>query len=1206
MKPYYKHLMMLALLIATGWTTATALPTKMLTTAEAQAITYSWTDANGTSHDVNLAQTATNAYWIYDMIREVYTNPSVPGIWQATYEGPAYSSSYYTSFNAGLTDRPGTAYYLTDPDNATRGRDVYYGAIGEGWNITSAPQPSQEGYTMLFVALKDTYQDYCTAERLDADPYFTTKEEVIELIENTIDSVMLVTEGIRVNEGTTNAGAVFSVKGFFNRFFFMTKGRANDLSYGQDMYSAWRGKTSHTTAQGYPAADEHFGTMPLFNQMFEQFSPNDATIETDQTHVDLTDFYSSMVNGSTYNVKHDCNSVPYQHHAFSMAGSSANTHYTIAGLNIFIPDRRLETWYQESLTTDGTSWVWNDAYSPSDYTTKVLDGRTRWDGALWANAVGSGNTSTAPYWTLDSETGMYYTYENSVSYSGGTVEIGYPLQNSASTKYYFYNPKHYPKMNLYTVKLTAEAAPSTAAGMYTVTLNWTSSFNELVSDVPQKYWVYIVNADGSYELLTTTVGTTTYNYDVPMGDPFSYTINYIVMAQPVDAQGQTIFTETWSNQDNVEIPGTTTNERFRLLLVDNICHYTTVGELNNYDNRLRLQNIGITPANLVSGDNIFTFHRLAPDGSNHVFAKLNLNTAGGAHVPTIIASQSEIAMLKTVKTATFTVEGLYLEGDITLNCDNSAFALSHSTLTAANGSVPVTTITVTYSGSEAAEGNITLTSPGANAQTVKVTYSPYDQYTSATVDFSASTTRYYQGSTTTTQTGYGSWNFGTGSGQTDNAGHYMLYFPIAANGGAVTYTFPTDANVGTVDVTIDVDAYGTSQFGLGDLIVKGDQDASGTSFTYTSSMTKTNYCYSHTWTGVKVSRGGSITITSMGGSLANSSYAPDIVKIVVSNASRASMRAPRRLATPVTVTPSIRYYDENGTFTTATGYTTLNYSSKTYATNDTIDLYGVINYVNDEFSQYVGDNLHPAYYDYYATFNEDVESGGGDEPQPATPVLTVSPATVDIDGNEGTTGTFTVTGSDLTGNVTITAPAGFTVSPASITPSNGAVDQAVTITADGTATSGTITVASDGATSQTVDVTYTAPSQGGGGDYPYTLDFSGMTSGWTPIAVEEPWSSSYVYPSNGSAYISYNGYLKFTVPASGSVTVSITTASSNGSGYIKVGTSTQENKATANGGTYVWSLSNLNAGDVITINGANSKGTTNESPRIVSIVVSAQ
>ena len=70
------------------------------------------------------------------------------------------------------------------------------------------------------------------------------------------------------------------------------------------------------------------------------------------------------------------------------------------------------------------------------------------------------------------------------------------------------------------------------------------------------------------------------------------------------------------------------------------------------------------------------------------------------------------------------------------------------------------------------------------------------------------------------------------------------------------------------------------------------------------------------------------------------------------------------------VIPSIRYYDENDNLTANGGNTTLNYSSRTYANSDTLDLFGIIDYVNDVFSENVAENLHPAAYTYYATFNE--------------------------------------------------------------------------------------------------------------------------------------------------------------------------------------------------------------------------------------------
>ena len=934
-----KHLLMFALLVVAGWTVAAALPTKMLTKAEAEAISYSWTDADGGTHDVNLGQTATNAYWIYDMIREVYTNPAVPGIWQATYEGPGYSSSYYTSFDAGLTDRPGTAYYLTDPNNATRGRSVYYGAIGEGWDISGSSdtqyKSTEEGYTMLFVALKDSYADYCTAARLASKPYFSTKADVIELIENTIDSVFVVTEGIRVNEGTTNAGAVFNVKGYFNRFFFMTKGRANDITYGQGQYSTWRSAaTSLTGASYYPAADEHYGTMPLFNQMFEQFSPNDATIDTESGYSDLTDFYSSMVAGSTYDVKHDCNSVPYQHHAFSMAGASANTHYTIAGLNIFIPDRRLETWYQQSLTSSGTSWVWNVASSnASSYVTKILDGRTRWDVALWGATSDSYTyTNRSPYWQYDSELGMYFTYDS--TYTGE-----YPIQNTASTKYYFYNPKHYPKMNLYTVKLTAEAVPSTTAGMYTVNLNWSSSFNVLVSDVPQKYWIYVVNADGTYTLLTTTTDVTNYSYEVPMGSPYSYTINYIVMAQPVDAQGNVMFTETWSNEDDVEIPGTTTNERFRLVLVDNISQYTTAGEKNNYNNKLRLYNIGITASQLNDGDNNFVFHRVDSAGVTTDFATLNYFKGGAA----ILVSTNDITLTGS-SSSTFAVNTTGMSGTVTLTA-STGFTVSPASFTADGNDH---TITVTHSGS-ATTGTITISGNDAASQVINLTYS--SSASISTINYGSMSGTSLSSSTDTN----GSWSYtGTyGLSGTISGVNYMYF---SADGSAV-YTLNSGVDAGKVDVTIVTQS---GNYGTGNLVVNG----------VTQNVTAT----STTWSDVAVANG-TITITCPSGSNGYpGSYSHRIRSITITRHIATSSNA---TTGAVVIKPAISYLTSNSENNTA-----LNFTARPFANADTAWMSTAIDYVNDVFSVSTARNEHSPYYNYYVTYENGNTQGGGDEPQP--------------------------------------------------------------------------------------------------------------------------------------------------------------------------------------------------------------------------------
>ena len=115
------------------------------------------------------------------------------------------------------------------------------------------------------------------------------------------------------------------------------------------------------------------------------------------------------------------------------------------------------------------------------------------------------------------------------------------------------------------------------------------------------------------------------------------------------------------------------------------------------------------------------------------------------------------------------------------------------------------------------------------------------------------------------------------------------------------------------------------------------------------------------------------------------------------------------------------------------------------------------------------------------TFNQSQQAivgveppGGGVSP---IPVLSVSPTSLSFTGShtgETYTKTFTVTGTDLSSNVTISSSnALFTVSPSTLTPAQAAAGATVTVTYKPTAAgthTGTITVASTGATSQTVTV----------------------------------------------------------------------------------------------------------------------------------------
>ena len=96
------------------------------------------------------------------------------------------------------------------------------------------------------------------------------------------------------------------------------------------------------------------------------------------------------------------------------------------------------------------------------------------------------------------------------------------------------------------------------------------------------------------------------------------------------------------------------------------------------------------------------------------------------------------------------------------------------------------------------------------------------------------------------------------------------------------------------------------------------------------------------------------------------------------------------------------------------------------------------------------------------------------------PTLAVNPTSLTFSGNVGETytKTFTVSGSDLTGNVSISSSNSmFTVSPATLTAAQAAAGATITVTYKPTASgtqNGTITVSSSGAESKTVTVSGTA------------------------------------------------------------------------------------------------------------------------------------
>lgn len=281
--------------------------------------TYTWTNANDGIVTSNLADPATDPRQIMALLKEVYTNKEIPGIWQCGYTADGI--------------REGDIDYTIDNGFLGLSKDPIYKAydIPEG-----DYKPNEEGYTTLIVKVKDDWKPVMKR--------YLSQDETLNYIANSIESVQILTDGVYIPATGTdgkknpNPGAVYRLSGNANRLFFMTKGRGriwNDI----------------------PARE-----YAPFNGMFEEYSP--VAVSGGQV---VENFYTKLVDGDIFKVEHDCSSVPGNEHYFCMMGAKGTKKFDVTDLIVTIPDYRLWKWsnrdYQGSTKSKYTNY--NKNYAPS-------------------------------------------------------------------------------------------------------------------------------------------------------------------------------------------------------------------------------------------------------------------------------------------------------------------------------------------------------------------------------------------------------------------------------------------------------------------------------------------------------------------------------------------------------------------------------------------------------------------------------------------------------------------------------------------------------------------------------------------------------------------------------------------------------------------------------------------------------------------------
>ncbi len=423
-------------------------------------------------------------------------------------------------------------------------------------------KPNEEGYTALMVSLNNTIthaeKHYPENDSYNYDNYFTTKNEIINYLTNNVQSIRLLTDGLRI--GSTSdytRGTVFNCDGVYNKFFILSKGQSRQKD---------QAVLARQNQYGYL-----LGERVLFKELFEEFSPTDGSSGSE-----ITDFYSRMTEGSVYEVLHDCASVIENEHEFSMSGKAGTTAFSMSGLNFFIPDYRLKYW-ETTYDYKYTDW-WGTQHTE----TYTVDGRTM-----------------NPYKRTDGTT--------------------FTDASNFCSNYAQYNQDIRPKMGIYLIHLEATAeqvADSHEEGNqnYKVTLTWTSSLNEMAKkDVPQTYTVYYYDDNGNLQWVVAEGITdgethqTTISYLVEQRE-HSYAINYIIKGRPDDSDHASFI--AWSNTDGVIIPGW--NDFVGLDLDHFESDFVTTDLQNWYRNFLLVKNDvgdGLTTSKISDGMNSFNVYR---------------------------------------------------------------------------------------------------------------------------------------------------------------------------------------------------------------------------------------------------------------------------------------------------------------------------------------------------------------------------------------------------------------------------------------------------------------------------------------------------------------------------------------------------------------------------------------------------------------------
>ncbi len=529
-------------------------------------VSYNWTDSLGVIHTSNLNEIATDPDQMIAMLRQVYTNKTIPGNFKRGYSATGGSEDYDDVNYSGVGTVWGTvsnnsisySYYddhgWSIPGNLISSSYSTGGLFGSTYYYAymdpTQYKPYNEGVTLLLVEVRDDFEKtgpttYTTNESEGTITYTTFSDDpyqnLRQFVLRSIKSVRVISSAKRTGSGL-DAGTLFKVDADkLNKFYFIAKGQLNWAHNSQDAVGYNYCDDPHfvyISSSSYGYVDEY--SHPFLYHMFEQFSPvaNDATTNKHDIYQELT------TNMAKFGVEHDCMAVvPLRNHQFQMYGddSSSDDCQDVRDLMFFVPDYRM-------MKDDGRD--------------------------------------------------------------GGTTR-----------KFLNYNLQHQPSLALFVIKqFPITGVQTTYNGSdeyYKLHLTWTSNLLDFLPGEDGQYDLYrvIINPDGTKTYQNVgQFNPNTFAYDdyVPM-QKTGQQVTYVVRGQDVEK----FLDLQMSNEESYIIPGLDREEQIRVALNNDyyFSRYDAATQTNNYSNSLIANNTvgtNVKPQYLENGSQ-FKFWRATID-----------------------------------------------------------------------------------------------------------------------------------------------------------------------------------------------------------------------------------------------------------------------------------------------------------------------------------------------------------------------------------------------------------------------------------------------------------------------------------------------------------------------------------------------------------------------------------------------------------------